>query len=96
LPQPTKVRATTPAMIQVRRAATVRISRVVIVQEEIRFSWWPNLHFAPRPLDMTEDEWTIILAAAICEETIKPSFLTKLIEKVTAKAVEQTGEQVLA
>jgi hypothetical protein len=47
-------------------------------REEIRFSWWPNGKFAPRPLDVTEEELLPILTGAIQKDIFSLDFLIKI------------------
>jgi hypothetical protein len=58
-----------------------RIERILVHefgQEEIRFSWWPNGKFAPRPLDLPEHDLLDLMDAAIKKGVFTPSFLDGL------------------
>ncbi|WP_125940046.1 hypothetical protein [Methylobacterium indicum] len=45
---------------------------------EIRFSWWKNGHFQPRPLDVTEDELLPLIQEAIEKGVFSDNFLIAL------------------
>lgn len=47
-------------------------------QEEIRFSWWPNGKFVPRPLDLPEAELLELMALAIRERVLSADFADRL------------------
>lgn len=58
-----------------------RIERIFVKgerREEIRFSWWPDGKFKPRPLDVTEDELLPLLRAAIVAGVFTDQFLIDL------------------
>jgi hypothetical protein len=60
----------------------LRIERLRVFetgQEEIRFSWWKDGRFVPRPLDLSEDELLDLMRQAILERRVfTPSFLDGL------------------
>ena len=51
-------------------------------QEEIRFSWWKDGRFAPRPLDLPEDELLALFRKAIKEGIFTEPFLNGLAEVI--------------
>lgn len=55
-----------------------RIERIFVKEndaEEVRFSWWPNGRFAPRPLDLSEASLLELIGAAIKKGVFTPTFL---------------------
>ncbi|MGD9816810.1 MAG: hypothetical protein AB7Q23_17150 [Hyphomonadaceae bacterium] len=62
-----------------------RIERLYIHEvhrPEIRFSWWPEGKFAPRPLDVTEDELLPLFQDAISKGVFTEAFLGQLRESL--------------
>jgi hypothetical protein len=59
-------------------------------REEIRFSWWPDGKFIPRPLDVTEEELLLLLAAAIERKVFSSEFLGGLHEALGRLAPRQS------
>jgi len=60
-----------------------RIERLLIKeskQEEIRFSWWKDNRMIPRPLDLPENEFLILIKAALQKNVFSESFLKELHE----------------
>ncbi len=58
-----------------------RIERLFVKEsgvEEIRFSWWPNGKFAPRPLDMPEGDLLVLIGRAISNGVFSDDFLKGL------------------
>jgi hypothetical protein len=58
-----------------------RIERILINasgEQEIRFSWWPNGKFVPRPLDLPERELLPLIREAIREDVFERNFLVEL------------------
>jgi hypothetical protein len=58
-----------------------RIERIFVKEferEEIRFSWWNNGRFIPRPLDLSEDDLVILFKEAIKNEVFTAGFLVEL------------------
>jgi hypothetical protein len=47
-------------------------------EQEIRFSWWPNGKFVPRPLDLPERELLPLISEAIKEGVFERDFLVEL------------------
>jgi hypothetical protein len=55
-----------------------RIERIYVKkheQEEIRFSWWKDGRFAPRPLDLPENELLELMREAIKKGVFTPTFV---------------------
>jgi hypothetical protein len=46
--------------------------------EELRFSWWYQGRFMPRPLDMEESEWVKLFREAIKEGVFTQEFIKNL------------------
>jgi hypothetical protein len=60
-----------------------RIERIFVKelgQEEIRFSWWPNGRFAPRPLDLPETALLELIRSAIRDGVFTAPFVQGLRE----------------
>jgi hypothetical protein len=58
-----------------------RIERILVNasgEQEIRFSWWPNGKFVPRPLDLPERELLPLIREAIKEGVFEHDFLVGL------------------
>ena len=49
-------------------------------REEIRFSWWKDGRFAPRPLDIPESELLPLMRKAIKEGVFTPKFVADLCD----------------
>lgn len=65
-----------------------RIERIHVKKnerDEIRFSWWPNGRFAPRPLDLPEDELLPLFRNAIEENVFSTEFLIGLRDLLNEK-----------
>lgn len=75
---PKPIYATKIAHVEVDECRIERIRVVKFDQEEIRFSWWPNGKFAPRPLDLPEHDLLKLMDAAIKKGVFTPSFLDGL------------------
>lgn len=62
-------------------AAGQRIERLFVkgkAREEIRFSWWKDGRFMPRPLDLPENELLVLMSAAIENGVFEDEFLIGL------------------
>jgi hypothetical protein len=46
--------------------------------EELRFSWWNQGRFMPRPLDMEESDWIELFREAIMEGVFTQEFIKNL------------------
>lgn len=60
-----------------------RIERILVKesgQEEIRFSWWKNGKFVPRPLDLSEADLIELFRDAIANGVFNDDFKSQLRE----------------
>ena len=58
-----------------------RLERILVKEsgvEEIRFSWWKNGRFTPRPLDLPEPELLDLMRKAIANGVFTEAFLAGL------------------
>lgn len=53
-------------------------------QEEIRFSWWKGGKFAPRPLDLPEDELLRLFDLSIKNGVFSNNFLNALLSAMNS------------
>lgn len=68
-------------MLAVSDANGQTIERIFVnsyKREEIRFSWWKNGRFIPRPLDLPESELLPLMKDAIKRGVFSPEFLAGL------------------
>jgi len=77
----------TPYAKELTKAADVDGARIELLQivgisePEIRFSWWKDGKFVPRPLDLSEDDLLKLMRQAILERAVfTPKFLHGLQE----------------
>jgi hypothetical protein len=63
---------------EVRECRIERIFVKEFAQDEIRFSWWPNGRFAPRPLDVPEDHLLELMRASIKAGVFSSGFVDDL------------------
>ena len=77
-------------------AAGQRIERLYAkgtAREEIRFSWWKDGRFMPRPLDLPENELLVLMSAATENGVFEDEFLIGLRSAIGGQ-LDRVGSRV--
>ena len=65
------------------RAVAERLELKETGETEVRFSWWTvNEVFAPRPLDLTEEDWIRLLSISFQSGVFSQDFMSSLEKKL--------------